>query len=112
MTLIERFEKETRLEYSEYLEETGYLVPIEYAKWLEKKINKHKSKTIVIDKRHTNEGVFSYTVETNDGCVEKLANDLEKSKDKIQDLKIETAITINNIKNMNYWSFRKWKKTK
>ena len=41
MTSIEKFEKETGLEYFEYLEETGYLVPIEYVKWLEKQCTLH-----------------------------------------------------------------------
>ena len=41
MTSIEKFEKETGLEYFEYLEETGYLVPIEYVKWLEKQCALH-----------------------------------------------------------------------
>jgi len=39
MDLKEQFEKETGLEYYEYLEEIGNLVPIEYVKWLEAKIN-------------------------------------------------------------------------
>jgi hypothetical protein len=34
MTLSEEFEKETGLEYYEYLEEIGNLVPIEYVEWL------------------------------------------------------------------------------
>lgn len=39
MDLTKQFEKETGLEYYEYLEKIGNLVPIEYAKWLEAKIN-------------------------------------------------------------------------
>ena len=49
MTLSEEFEKETGLEYYEYLEEIGNLVPIEYVKWLEAKINYTRCSTQLKD---------------------------------------------------------------
>ena len=54
MTLSEEFEKETGLEYYEYLEEIGNLVPIEYVKWLEAKINYTRCSTQLKDKEVPN----------------------------------------------------------
>jgi predicted RNase H-like nuclease (RuvC/YqgF family) len=82
----------------------------------EKKVNEPRSKTIVIE-RHM---FGSYTVETDDKCAEKLANDLKEAKEKIDELKSElenpkkeevVEITIGDVKKMNYWDFRKWKRS-
>ena len=81
----------------------------------EKKVNEHRSKTIVIER----DIMFSYIVETDDECTEKLANDLKDAKEKIDKLKYELKnpkeevieITIDDVKEMNYWSFRKWKRS-
>jgi len=81
----------------------------------EKKVNEPRSKTIVIER-----SMFgSFTVETDDECTEKLANDLKDAKKEIGKLKDELKkpkeevieITIDDIKKMNYWSFRKWKRS-
>ena len=89
---------------------------------VEKKVNKPRSKTIVI------EGGWGYnfTVETDDECAEKLAkkiktqqeeikkleDEIKKLEDEIEKLKNkEVEITIDDVKKMNYWGFRKWKKS-
>ena len=81
----------------------------------EKKVNEPRSKTIVIESYM----MSSYIVETDDECTEKLANDLKDAKEKIDKLKDELKnpkeevieITIDDVKEMNYWSFRKWKRS-
>jgi len=80
----------------------------------EKKVNEPRSKTIVIERGWG----YSFIVETDDACIEKLANDLKDAKEKIDKLKDELKnpkegvieITIEDVKEMNYWSFRKWKR--
>jgi len=80
----------------------------------EKKVKEPRSKTIVIERYM----MYSYIVETDDECTEKLSNDLKDAKEKIDKLKDELKnpkegvieITIEDVKEMNYWSFRKWKR--
>ena len=79
----------------------------------ENKVNEPRSKTIVIEQQ-----MFTkFIVETDDECTEKLANDLKDAKEEICELKDklenpkEVKITIDDVKEMNYWSFRKWKRS-
>ena len=80
----------------------------------EKKVNEPRSKTIVVER----DMMFFYIVKTDDESTEKLANDLKDAKEKIAKLKDELN-TINikysslawKLKEMNYWSFRKWKRS-
>jgi len=85
-------------------------------KLAEKKVNEPRSKTIVIE-RHM---MGSYVVETDDECTEKLAKDLKDAKEEIDKLKDELKnpkkeedikITIDDVREMNYWDFRKWKRS-
>lgn len=81
----------------------------------EKKVNKPRSKTIVIERGWG----YNFVVETDDECAEKLANKIKKQKEEIKKLKEEiknpkreeVKITIDDVKKMNYWDFRKWKKS-
>jgi hypothetical protein len=56
-----------------------------------------------------------YVVETDDECTEKLANDLKVAKEenyKLKNPKEEIIeIKIDDVKKMNYWGFRKWKRS-
>jgi peptidoglycan hydrolase CwlO-like protein len=91
-------------------------------KLAENKLNKPRSKTIIIESGWG----YNYTIETDDGCAEKMANDLKDAKEEISKLKEEisklkeeletlkvevTEITIDDVKKMNYWEFRKWKRS-
>lgn len=82
----------------------------------EKKVNEPRSKTIVIERGWG----YNFVVETDDECAEKLANKIKKQQEEIEKLKEEiknpkkeeeVKITIDDVKNMNYWDFRKWKKS-
>ena len=80
----------------------------------EKKVNEPRSKTIVIER----DWGYNFVVETDDECAEILANKIKtkqkeiKTKQKeIDNLKEEVKITIDDVKKMNYWDFRKWKKS-
>ena len=87
----------------------------------EKKVNEPRSKTILIQRYRG----YDFVVETDDECDEKLANKIktqqekietqqekiEKLEEEIKNLKNkEVEITIEDVKKMNYWGFRKWKK--
>ena len=81
----------------------------------EKKVNEPRSKTIVIRRGWG----YNFVVETDDECAEKLANEIKTQQDEIEKLKEEienpkikeVKITIDDVKKMNYWDFRKWKKS-
>jgi len=81
----------------------------------EKKVNEPRSKTIIIHRSMYG----SYIVETDEECTEKLANNLIDAKQEIRKLKEEienpkteeVKITIDDVKEMNYWDFRKWKRS-
>ena len=73
----------------------------------EKKLNKPRSKTIIIEKGWG----YKVTVETDDETDEKLANKIKTRQEEIKKLKEEIKTTIDDVKKMNYWSFRKWKKS-
>jgi len=81
----------------------------------EKKVNEPRSKTIVIERGWG----YNFVIETDDECAEKLANkikkqheEIEKLKEEIKNPKIEEVkITIDDVKKMNYWDFRKWKRS-
>jgi len=84
-------------------------------KLAENKLNEPRSKTIIIQAGWG----YNYTIETDDKCAEKMANDLKDAKEEISKLKeeLETLkvevieITIDDLKAMNYWEFRKWKRS-
>ena len=84
-------------------------------KLAENKLNQPRSKTIIIQAGWG----YNYTIETDDKCAEKMANDLKDAKEEISKLKeeLETLkvevieITIDDLKAMNYWEFRKWKRS-
>ena len=84
-------------------------------KLAEKKLNEPRSKTIII----TAGWGYNYTIETDDKCVEKIANDLKDAKEEISKLKEELKtpkvevieITVDDVKAMSYWEFRKWKRS-
>ena len=48
-------------------------------------------------------------------CLERLlvflANEIKAQKKEIEMLKEEVKITIDDVKKMNYWDFRNWKKS-
>ena len=81
----------------------------------EKKVNEPRSKTIVIERGWG----YDFVVETDDECAEKLANKIKTQQEEIEKLKEEienpkneeVKITIDDVKKMNYWDFRKWKKS-
>ena len=73
----------------------------------EKKVNEPRNKTIVIDR----EWGGNLVVETDDECAVFLANEIKAQKKEIEMLKEEVKITIDDVKKMNYWDFRKWKKS-
>ena len=81
----------------------------------EKKVNEPRSKTIVIER----DWGYNFVVETDDECAEILANkiktqqkEIDKLKEEIKNPKNEEVkITIDDVKKMNYWDFRKWKKS-
>ena len=81
----------------------------------EKKVNEPRSKTIVIERGWG----YDFVVETDDECTEKLANKIKTQQEEIEKLKEEienpkneeVKITIDDVKKMNYWDFRKWKKS-
>lgn len=77
-------------------------------KLAENKLNEPRSKTIIIQAGWG----YNYTIETDDKCAEKMANDLKDAKEEISKLKEEVIeITIDDVKAMNYWEFRKWKRS-
>ena len=76
----------------------------------EKKVNESGSKTIVIERSWGYEG-YEFVVKTDDECVEKLANKLKKQQEEIEKLQEEIKNTIDDVRGMNYWSFRKWKRS-
>ena len=75
-----------------------------------------KSKTIIVEKDYH----YCYEVKTDDECNLKLATDLKYAKqkiielnDKINRLTSELRCTeeiIRDVKKMNYFTFRKWRK--
>ena len=75
-----------------------------------------KSKTIIVEKDYH----YCYEVKTDDECNLKLATDLKYARkkiielnDKINRLTSELRCTeeiIRDVKKMNYFNFRKWKK--
>ena len=82
----------------------------------EQKLNEPRSKTVLI-----NSGCgFSRIVQTDEECVEKLANDLVSMTSKSKHLTekiykysveiIELEQEIGKISLMNFWQFYKWKK--
>ena len=74
----------------------------------EKKVNEPRSKTIVIETGWRS----NFTVETDDECAEKLANKIKTQQEEIEKLKEEIKNPkIDDVKKMNYWDFRKWKKS-
>jgi hypothetical protein len=87
----------------------------EKLKLAENKLNEPRSKTIIVESGWG----YNYTIETDDECAEKMANDLKDAKEEISKLKEEletlklevTEITIDDVKEMNYWEFRKWKRS-
>jgi len=87
-------------------------------KLAENKLNEPRSKTIIIQAGWG----YNYTIETDDKCAEKMANDLKDAKEEISKLKEELETlkeeletlkvdTIDDVKAMNYWEFRKWKRS-
>jgi len=72
----------------------------------EKKVKEPRSKTIIIER----DWEYDFVVETDDDCAEKLANEIKIQQEEIDNLK-EVESTINDLKKMNYWEFRKWKKS-
>ena len=85
----------------------------------ENKLNEPRSKTIIVSTNYVWGKPYTYKVETDDECAEKLANDLKNAKKEIDKLKDELKnpkeevieITIDDVKKMNYWGFRKWKRS-
>jgi hypothetical protein len=73
----------------------------------EKKVNEPRSKTIVIERSWG----YEFVVETDDECAEKLANKVKKQQEEIEKLQEEIKNTIDDVRGMNYWSFRKWKRS-
>ena len=82
----------------------------------EQKLKEPRSKTVLI-----NRGCgFSYIVETDEECVEKLANDLVSTKSNNEFLRdqgckysleiIELKQEISKISLMSFWKFYKWRK--
>ena len=62
----------------------------------EDKINKPRSKTIIIESVWGN----YFKIETDDECDAKLANEIKRMQEEI-----------NDVKKMNYLDFLKWKKS-
>tara|TARA_R110000851_G_scaffold33317_2_gene88618 strand:+ start:2014 stop:2298 length:285 start_codon:yes stop_codon:yes gene_type:complete len=75
----------------------------------EKKVTEPRSKTIIISETYGFGYSQTYKIETDDECTEKLANELKLAKEEIK--KLTTEITIEDVKEMNFWNFRKWKKS-
>jgi len=69
----------------------------------EKKVNKPRSKTIVIERGWGS----SFIVKTDDESAEKLANKIKAQQEEIE----KVINTIDDLKKMNYLDFRKWKKS-
>ena len=72
----------------------------------EKKVNKPRSKTIIIDR----EWGYNLVVETDDECAAFLANEINAQRKEIEMLKEEVKITIDDVKKMNYWDFCVWRR--
>jgi hypothetical protein len=77
----------------------------------EKKANEPRSKTIIIKR-----GLFIYdTIETDDECTEKLANELKEAKNELikseQKAELKLKNKIYELKKMNLWDFYIWKKS-
>ena len=83
---------------------------------IEKDKNKPRSKSILIERGM----LYNLRLETDDEVTEKLAIELKEARAEIKKQKEEMSdmikkpsleITIDDVKKMNYWDFRKWKKS-
>jgi predicted RNase H-like nuclease (RuvC/YqgF family) len=78
----------------------------------EKKANEPKKHTIYIK----NSMFTNFRAETDEDAVKLLSEDLKAANERIEELEkkckdLPKEITVNDIKNMSYWEFRKWRKS-